>query len=140
MQFIPFIAISLHVLAGVFWAGSSFTLARVGAGAELYQRLWRPQIGAALVAFLTGGYLGHTFHRGAMSAVEQTLFFGVGAATLALVLQIGARVVARRAQGGAKFAGLAQRAAALLLILTVIGMAGARYAEPVQQALSAGAA
>jgi hypothetical protein len=92
------------------------------------------------MAFLTGGYLGHTFHRGAMSAVEQALFFGIGAAALALVLQIGARVATRRAQGGGKFFGLAQRAAALLLILTVIGMAGARYAEPVRQALSTSAA
>ncbi len=136
MQFIPFIVISLHVLAGVFWAGSSFTLARVGAGTELYQRLWRPQIGSAVVAFLTGGYLGHTFHRGAMSAVEHTLFFAIAAAILALVLQVGATVAARRAQDGGKFFRPAQRAAALLLILTVIGMGGARYAEPVQQALS----
>ena len=136
MQFIPFIVVSLHVLAGVFWAGSSFTLARTGAGPEQYQRLWRPQVGSALVAFLTGGYLGHTFHRGAMSAVEMSLFFAIFAAILALVLQVGAKVAAGRAHGGGGFFSFAQRAAAVLLVLAVIGMAGARYAEPVHQALA----
>lgn len=136
MQFIPFIVISLHVLAGVFWAGSSFTLARTGAQPAVYQRLWRPQIGSAVIAFLTGGYLGHTFHQGAMSAVELSLYFAIFTAILALVLQVGATVSARRAQGGTAFFGFAQRAAAVLLVLTVIGMGGARYAEPVQRALS----
>jgi len=139
MQFIPFIVISLHVLAGVFWAGSSITLARVGACAELYQRLWRPQIGAAVAAFLTGAYLGYTFHRNAMSAEEQALSFGMAAAILALVLQVSATVVAMRAQGGGRFFRVAHRAPAGLLILTIIGMAGERYAEPVKQALSASA-
>ncbi len=136
MQFIPFIAISLHVLAGVFWAGSSFTLARAGAAPQVYQRLWRPQIGSAAIAFVSGGYLGHTFHRGPMSAVELSLAFAIFTAILALALQVSAAVSARRAEGSTVFFNFAQRAAAVLLVLTVIGMGGARYAEPVQRALA----
>ena len=53
MQIALVIALSLHVLSSVFWAGSSFTLARTGGlGGE---KLFRPQMGAALVAILTGG-------------------------------------------------------------------------------------
>ncbi len=50
MQTALIIALSLHVLSSVFWAGSSFALARTGGlGGE---KLLFPQIGAATVAIL----------------------------------------------------------------------------------------
>ncbi len=60
MQIALIIALSLHILSSVFWAGTSFTLARTGGvGGEL---LFRPQMGAATIAVLSGGYLGHLAH------------------------------------------------------------------------------
>src|SRR5258708_28513882 len=81
MQIALIITLSLHVLSSVFWAGSSFTLARTGgAGGE---QLFRPQMAAAVVAILTGGYLGHLAHGGAFSTTEQVLAAGAVAALLA---------------------------------------------------------
>lgn len=55
MQTVLVVTLVLHVLSGVFWAGSTFTLARTGGtGAE---KLFRPQMGAAVVAVLTGAVL-----------------------------------------------------------------------------------
>jgi hypothetical protein len=53
---------SLHVLAGVFWAGTTFALARTGV--ERAAQLLRPQLGAAVVAVATGALLWFLFHRG----------------------------------------------------------------------------
>ena len=59
------IALSLHLLASIFWAGSTFTLARSGGqGAEA---LFRPQMGAATVAVLAGIYLWSQLHAGSDS-------------------------------------------------------------------------
>ena len=74
MQIALIIALSLHILSAVFWAGTSFTLARTGgAGGEL---LFRPQMGAAVIAVLTGLYLGHLAHGGAFGPAEQVLAAG----------------------------------------------------------------
>ena len=76
MQTALVIALSLHVLSSVFWAGSSFALARTGgAGGE---QLVFPQLGAATIAILTGGYLGHLVHAGSFGTTEQVLAAGVG--------------------------------------------------------------
>src|SRR5258708_28817122 len=81
MQIALIIALSLHVLSSVFWAGSSFTLARTGGvGGEL---LFRPQMGAAVIAVLTGGYLGHLVHEGTFGTAEQILAVGAVAALVA---------------------------------------------------------
>src|SRR6059036_2237466 len=74
MQTALVIALSLHVLSSVFWAGSSFTLARTGgAGGE---QLIGPQMGAAAVTILTGAYLGHSVHAGMFGTAEQILGSG----------------------------------------------------------------
>ena len=71
MQIPLIITLSLHVLSSVFWAGSSFTLARTGgAGGE---QLIGPQMGAAAVTILTGAYLGHSVHAGMFGTAEQIL-------------------------------------------------------------------
>src|SRR5260370_3057815 len=71
MQIALIIALSLHILSSVFWAGTSFALARTGGvGGE---QLFRPQMGAAVIAVLTGGYLGPPVHEGAFGTPEENL-------------------------------------------------------------------
>ncbi|MGL3107319.1 hypothetical protein [Bradyrhizobium sp. BR 1432] len=102
------IALSLHVLSSVFWAGSSFALARIGGvGGE---QLVFPQLGAATIAILTGGYLGHLVHAGSFGTTEQVLAVGAVCALIAAGVQaaIGspcARGLAswRRQSGGSAF-------------------------------------
>lgn len=134
MQIALIIALSLHVLSSVFWAGSSFTLARTGgAGGE---QLFGPQMGAALVAILTGAYLGHSVHEGTFGVPEKILAAGALAALVAVAVQglIGGRAIRRLRSGTADEAGArsrlatAQRIAAILLAVTAVCMGAARYA------------
>src|SRR5947207_11257371 len=133
MQIPLIITLSLHVLSSVFWAGSSFTLARTGgAGGE---QLFRPQMVAAVVTILTGAYLGHSVHAGMFGTAEQILAVGALAALVAAGVQgaIGGRAV-RSLRSGADAAGArsrlatAQRIAAALLAVTAVCMGAARYA------------
>jgi uncharacterized membrane protein len=134
MQLALIIAPSLHVLAAVFWAGASFTLARTGgAGGE---QLFRPQMGAAVVAVLTGGYLWGQLHRNTFEAPEQVLAVGVACAVVAAGIQ-GAMVGGAirklcKAETGETLARsrivLAQRIASGLLAVTIVCMVAARYA------------
>ena len=131
MQIALIIALSLHVLSSVFWAGSSFALARTGG-----EQLFRPQMGAAMVAILTGGYLGHLAHAGTFGTAEKVLAAGALAALIAASVQaaIGGRAIASLRAGTADEAGArsrlatAQRIAALLLAVTAVCMGAARYA------------
>jgi uncharacterized membrane protein len=134
MQIALIIALSLHVLSSVFWAGSSFTLARIGGvGGEL---LFRPQMGAALIAVLTGGYLGHLVHEGTFGVPEQILAVGAIVALAAAGVQgaIGGRAIRSLRSGTADEAAArsriatAQRIAAGLLAVTAVCMGAARYA------------
>src|SRR2546425_12493426 len=111
MQIALIIALSLHVLSSVFWAGSSFTLARTGgAGGE---QLFGPQMGAALVTILTGAYLGHSVHAGMFGAAEQILAVGALAALLAAAVQgaIGGRAIRSLRNGKADAADARSRIA-----------------------------
>ena len=134
MQSALIIALSLHVLSSVFWAGSSFTLARTGGlGGE---KLFRPQMGAAVVAILTGAYLGHAVHEGAFGTAEKILAAGALAALIAAGVQgaVGGRAIRSLHSGTADEAGArsriatAQRIAAGLLAVTAVCMGAARYA------------
>jgi uncharacterized membrane protein len=133
MQIALIIALSLHVLSSVFWAGSSFTLARTGgAGGE---QLFGPQMGAALVAIVTGAYLGHSVHEGTFGVPEKILAAGALAALVAAAVQglIGGRAIRRLRSGTADEAArsrlaTAQRIAAILLAVTAVCMGAARYA------------
>ena len=134
MQIALIIALSLHVLASVFWAGTSFVLARTGgAGGE---QLFRPQMGAAVVAILTGGYLGHLVHAGAFGTAEQILAAGALCALVAAGLQAGIAGRAIRSlragttdeSGARSRIATAQRMAAGLLAVTAVCMGAARYA------------
>jgi len=132
MQVTLILTLVLHVLSGVFWAGSTFTLARTGDA--LARRLFAPQMGAAVVAVATGGLLWFWFHRGPAGMTEHVLAVGAFCAVVAAGLQgvVGARSL-RAPAGPDHFARatvrlmIAQRAAAALLAVTVTCMAAARY-------------
>jgi uncharacterized membrane protein len=129
MQTTIIVALSLHILAATFWAGTTFVLARAGGkGAD---RLIGPQLGAATVAILTGAYLGHLLHAGSFETPEKLLAAGAACALIAflvqLLLALGLRgrtiddiAISRMAAG--------ERFAAVLLAVTTVCMAAARYA------------
>ena len=134
MQATLIIALVLHVLSGVFWTGSTFALARTGGNQA--ERFFRPQMGAATVAIVTGGVLAYLVHRGTPGIQEHLLGIGAFCALLAAGVQgSGARAVRKLSAAGAGDAFAAnsrvatsQRIAAALLAVTVICMAAARYA------------
>jgi hypothetical protein len=134
MQATLIIALVLHVLSGVFWAGSTFALARTGGNQA--DRFFRSQMGAATVAIVTGAVLGFLLHRGTPGIQEHLLGIGALCALVAAGIQgSGARAVRELSAAGAGDAFAAssrvatrQRIAAALLAFTVICMAAARYA------------
>lgn len=116
MQTLLIVLIALHILAGVFWAGSTFTIARSG-GAQA-QALFGPQMGAATLTVLAGIGLWGILHRGAMGPMEHMLALGALCAIIAAGVQ-GATRKKNPLKG--------QRIAAGLLAVAVICMAIARF-------------
>jgi hypothetical protein len=133
MQTALIITLSLHILSSVFWASTSFTLARTG-GVD-GEQLYRPQMGAAVIAVLSGGYLGHLVHAGGFGATEQVLAVGALAALLAAGIQaaIGGHAIRSLHVGttdevsARSRIATAQRVAAALLAVTAVCMGAARY-------------
>lgn len=133
MQTVLILTLALHVLAGVFWAGSTFALARTaGANAE---RLFGPQMGAATVAVITGVVLWSLLHSAAFGPPEQVLTLGIATAFIAAGVQGALVGSSRRKLAGADGAeerrlrarmATGQRIAAGLLAVTVVCMAVAR--------------
>jgi hypothetical protein len=135
MQVTLIVTLVLHVLSGVFWAGTTFALARTaGNQADLF---FRAQMGAAAIAVVTGGVLWVYLHHGPLGTPGHLLAIGALCAFLALSVQgmmvasalrklpvlaesEGSRLRHRVATG--------QRIAAALLMITVTCMAAARYA------------
>ena len=134
MQITLLLTSVLHILSGVFWAGSTFALVRTGATTA--DQLFRPQMGAAVVAVITGGVLWHLLHPSGFGTMEQIIALGALAAVLAAGAQgaLCGPALRRLARAGGKDArsltqmALGQRIAAGLMALTVICMAAARYA------------
>lgn len=134
MQPLLMIALPLHILPAVFWAGSTFVLARTaGSGSE---RLFRSQMGAAAGAVLTGAYLWNVLHEGSFGTMEQWLTVGAVCALLALAIQAvvaGGALRKLRRRGGDDATAhsrivVAHRVAAVLLVVATVSMAAARYA------------
>jgi hypothetical protein len=133
MQLLIIVLLVFHVVPGVFWAGSTFVLARAGGqGAE---PLAYSQLGAATVSMLAGLALWGFLHVG-FGTFEQVLALGVVCAIAAAGVQSarGLPAIRRlRSASGSESAGLrtqiaqAQRIAAGLLVVTVICMVIARY-------------
>ncbi|MBZ9955282.1 MULTISPECIES: hypothetical protein [unclassified Mesorhizobium] len=133
MQYVYIITIGLHVMAGVFWAGTTITLAR---DPEIRaERFIGPQMGAAGMVFLTGALLWYFFHGAYFGPMEMVLALGIVAAFAAagvlstMVRRTSTQLVgADAATEPALRAKMAQgeRIAAWLLVLTVLCMATAR--------------
>jgi hypothetical protein len=127
MQVMLITTLVLHVLATVFWAGSTFTLARLeGRGAE---RLFGAQMGAAALAIVTGAILWGLLHRGSMGAPEILLAIGVLCALVAAGVQGvvvgGARRKLASTDGAAeaiygRIAGAEQMASGLLALALIL--------------------
>jgi hypothetical protein len=123
----------LHVLAAVFWAGSTFALVRMGGDGG--ERLFAPQMGAAVVAFLSGVVLWGLLHRGPPGVPEVLLEIGAVCAVAAAGVQGALIGGARRklaaggeaADGARRRIATAQRIAAGLLAVTIILMTAVRY-------------
>ena len=134
MRFLIIVLLVFHVVPGVFWAGSTFVLARAGGqGAE---PLAYPQLGAATVSMIAGFGLMGLLHAGVFGTFEQVLALGVICAIAAAGVQSarGLPAIRRlRAVSGSESESLraqiaqAQRIAAGLLAVTVICMVIARY-------------
>jgi hypothetical protein len=92
-------------------------------------------MGAAGVAILTGGYLGHLVHAGTFGMAEATLAAGAFCALVAAGVQalIGGRAIKTLRNGTAdgpaarSRIATAQRVAAALLAVTALCMGAARY-------------
>ena len=81
MQYVYIVVMGLHVMAGVFWAGTTITLAR---DPEIRaERCLRPQMGAAPAVFLTGALLWYFFHGAYFGSTETVLALGILAALAA---------------------------------------------------------
>lgn len=135
MQLTLMIVAALHVLPAVFWAGTTFVVARTGgAGAE---RLAFPQMGAAAVTVIAGFVLWGGLHAGSFGIVEEVLALGAVCAIVAASLQALSlpavqrlRAVASEIDAAAPRRRIAtfQRIAAGLLAMAVVCMAVSRYA------------
>jgi cytochrome bd-type quinol oxidase subunit 2 len=134
MQHMLAILVALHVLAGVFWAGSTFAVARTGGDGAV--KLFRPQMGAAVVTILAGGMLGHLVHEGGFGPIEHALAVGAVSAFIAFIVQgaMAGAAIAKLRRGEGDDAALrarvllAHRIAAVLLLVATVAMAGSRYA------------
>ena len=134
MQAIVIIALVLHVVSGVFWAGSTFALARMGGNQA--REFLRPQLGAAATAIVTGALLWYQLHRGSEGMSENVLATGAIFALIAAGIQAVTGLTGRRVLAGVgeldttpgqNRALIGQRIAAGCLLVTVICMAAARY-------------
>src|SRR5262245_40029051 len=101
MHTVIVLTLVLHVLSGVFWAGSTLTLARIGGPAA--ENLLRPQLGCATMVVVTGVLLWSIPHGGgAPGRTEYILAIGALAAIAAAGVQALGLRAARIRAGAAK--------------------------------------
>jgi hypothetical protein len=129
------VTLVLHILSGVFWAGTTFALARTGANQT--DQLFRPQMGAAVIVVATGGLLWYLVHPGSFGTTEQLLAVGAFCAFVAAGVQgmSGGSALRKLSIADESEASrlrhrvaTGQRVAAAFLMITVTCMAVARYA------------
>lgn len=126
------VAAAVHVLFAVFWAGTTLALALTGGGMAV--RLFRSQMGAAIVAIVAGGYLWKLTHAGPFGQAEQVLSTGILCALVALGVQAALVGPALRQLRGEttreavqKRVAIAYQISAGLLVITILAMASARF-------------
>ncbi|MDE2449713.1 MAG: hypothetical protein KGO22_12115 [Gammaproteobacteria bacterium] len=109
--------ISLHALAGVFWAGSTLALTHTSPSHKITPELFRAQMSAAALTVAAGAVLWGIVIRGARGPMANTLGAGALCAIAAAGVQVGMR----------KSPVMAQRIAAVLLSATVVCMVISPY-------------
>ena len=117
MRILVMALISLHALAGVFWAGSTLALTHTSPSHKLTPELFRAQRSAAVLAVAAGAALWAIVLGGAHGPMENTLGIGALCALAAAGVQGGMRKSPLRAQ----------RIAAVLLSITVVCMVISPY-------------
>ncbi|WP_250627233.1 hypothetical protein [Pinirhizobacter soli] len=129
MQWIVIALIVLHVVTGVFWAGSSFVLARMGG--LLVEKLAFPQFGAGVATLCLGMATWFLALRGLPPTPGfHVLGIGAACAVLALIVQASALPAVKTLKGAQGDSSpqqrrvlISQRVAAGLLLLAVLAMA-----------------
>lgn len=130
MQIWIILALSVHVLAAVFWMATTGALARSGGlGA---QTLFPRQMDAIALVVLTGGYLWSALHTGGFGSYEWVLASGAALAIIAALIQaIGVGVSMGKLQtereAALKRITLCHRLASPLLGLGLLCMVVARF-------------
>ena len=109
--------ISLHALAGVFWAGSTLALTHTSPAHKITPELFRAQISAAVLTIAAGTALWAIVIGGTRGPLANTLGVGALCAIVAAVVQVGMR----------KSPVVAQRIAAVLLSAAVVCMVISPY-------------
>ncbi|MFB8343725.1 hypothetical protein ACWGNA_20915 [Brucella cytisi] len=135
MNFYALIAtLTIHVLAGVFWAGSTSAMANLGN--ENAGRLFPFQMGSAVLTILTGVGLWWFQLASDFGAHEQVLLLGILAAVIALAVQLlfvggvrGALAAAPEIEKPAIVSTMTRgnRAAAGFLMIAVAAMVISRF-------------
>ncbi len=115
MRILVLSLLSLHALAGVFWAGSTFALTH--SYFELTPKLFRAQMGAAALTVVAGLALWGIVIRGSHGPMATTLAIGA----LCAIAAAGVQGAMRRSPK------TSQRIAAALLSVTVICMVISPY-------------
>lgn len=129
MQWIVIALIVLHVVTGVFWAGSSFVLARTGG--QLAEKLAFPQFRAGFATLCMGMATWFLALRGLPPTPGfHVLGMGAACAVLALIVQATALPAVKTLKAGQgdpsplrRRVMITQRVAAVFLLLTVLAMA-----------------
>jgi hypothetical protein len=111
------VLISLHALAGVFWAGSTLALTHTSPAHKLTPELFRAQMSAAVVTIAAGAALWRIVIGGSRGPLANTLGLGALCALAAAIVQIGMR----------RSPVMAQRIAAMLLSATIVCMVISPY-------------
>jgi len=132
MHSVLIVATALHVLAGVFWAGSTF-VAAYGAVPRV-ERIVYWQMAAALLVIVAGGTLFGIMRPGGVPGLVlqvgtlcALLAAGVQGAALPAIRQLG-RASETEANEGRVWVLASQRISAVFLAVTVVCMAIWRYA------------
>ena len=104
MQYVYVVVMGLHVLSGVYWAGTTIALAR---DPEMRAEKFFPsQMRSAGLVMLTGALLWYFFHGAYFGSMETVLAIGVVTAFAAA----GVVCVPWSARHGASFPGRCRRA------------------------------
>lgn len=109
--------VSLHALAGVFWAGSTLALTHTSPAHKITPELFRAQMSAAVLTIAAGAALWGLVIRGTRGPMASTLAIGGLCAIVAAGVQVGMR----------RSPVVAQRVAAGLLSATVVCMVISPY-------------